>query len=61
MCAGTDIPNFKKIGSKLWPRQGTCVSDQDGGRDVINYDNEFKREQLHLQTLGHCVFKVSFL
>ena len=40
---------------------GHRFSDQYGGRDVINYDNEFKREQLHLQTLGHCVCKFSFL
>ena len=45
---GTYIPNFKKIGSKLWPWQCHRFSDQDGGQNVINYANEPKHKRAQL-------------
>ena len=41
----THIPNYKKIGSKLWPWQCSHFFVKDGGRDVIGYVNELKLER----------------
>ena len=46
------MPNFKKIGSKLWPWQCPRFSDQYGGRDVINYVNELKHKRAQLDLYG---------
>ena len=45
MSAGTHMPNFMKIGSKLWPWQCACIYNKYGGRDVINYANEPNQSQ----------------
>ena len=44
----THIPNYKKIGLKLWPWQCYRFSDKYGGRDVINYVNELKHKRAPL-------------
>jgi len=52
MSAGTHMPNFMKIGSKLWPWQCTCIYNKYGGRDVIYYVNEPKHKRAQLDLLG---------
>ena len=52
MSPGTQMSNFKNIGSKLWPWQCTLFTDQYGGHDVINYVNEPKHERAQLDLYG---------
>ena len=44
----THIPNYKKIGSKLWPWQCSRFFVKSGSRDVINYVNELKLKRTQL-------------
>ena len=44
----TYIPNYKKIGSKLWPWQCSRFFDKYGGRDVNTHVNELKLEHTQL-------------
>ena len=44
----THIPNYKKIGLKLWSWQCPRFYDKYGGHDVINYVNELKLKRTQL-------------
>ena len=48
----TQIINFKKIGSKLWPWQCPRARIQNGRRDVIKYANELKMKRAQLDHCG---------
>ena len=48
----TQIINFKKIGSKLWPWECARGRIQNGCRDVINYANELKLKRTQLDQWG---------
>ena len=47
----THIPNYKKIGLKLWSWQCHRFFDKYGGHDVINYVNELKLKRTQLDIL----------
>ena len=53
----TQIINFKKIGSKLWPWQCPRARIQNGRRDVIKYANELKMKRAQLDHCGTNVGK----
>ena len=44
----THIPNYKKIGWKLWSWQCHRFYDKYGGHDVINYVNKLKLKRTQL-------------
>ena len=44
----THLPNYKKIGSKLWSWQCARFYDKYGVHDVINYVNELKLKRTQL-------------